>query len=174
VPIRRVRCGKRTRIWCVCGALHLLAKRKAPQNKQDEKETAPRRGVVGRIFEVFVSRYECFEDYRFHDVGIFTPFAVFRNTQNCVRILLSAALSSAVFWETHGVRRFAEASTCFVIPHLLQQNDVRINRPENVCRCRDPLCLYFRRRIMRRAVWEPFQVPGCDANPGWFRRITER
>ena len=37
----------------------------------------------------------------------------------------------------------AEANACFVIPHFLQQNDVRIDRPKNIGRCRDPLRLYF-------------------------------
>src|SRR6266545_2697942 len=60
--------------------------------------------------------------------------------------------------------RFTEASTGVVIPHLLQQNDVGIDRSENISRCRDPLCLYFRRRIMSRTVWEPLQIPSCDAN----------
>ena len=48
--------------------------------------------------------------------------------------------------------RFTEASAGVVIPHLLQQNDVRINRPENICRCSYPLRLYFR----RASCAEPF------------------
>src|SRR5438874_3624984 len=66
----------------------------------------------------------------------------------------------------NGARRngFTETSACVVIPYLMQENDVRINRPENVCRCSDPLRLYFRGRIMSRTVWKPFQIPSCDAN----------
>ena len=67
----------------------------------------------------------------------------------------------------------AEANACFVIPHFLQQNDVRIDRPKNIGRCRDPLRFYFRRRITSRTDREPFEIPGCDANLGRFRRFTE-
>src|SRR5206468_10765314 len=35
LPVRCVACGDRTWIWCVCGALHLLAKPKAHKRRQD-------------------------------------------------------------------------------------------------------------------------------------------
>ena len=35
---------------------------------------------------------------------------------------------------------FTEMSTCVVISDFLQENDVKIYRPENIRRCRDPLC----------------------------------
>src|SRR5438034_7500802 len=38
LPIRCVACGKRTWIWCVCGALHLLTKPKAHKCGQGCRE----------------------------------------------------------------------------------------------------------------------------------------
>lgn len=42
---------------------------------------------------------------------------------------------------------------------------------KNIRRRFDALRLSFRRCIMRRTVWKPFQVPSCDANLGW--RLTD-
>jgi hypothetical protein len=76
--------------WRVWGTLHLLAKRKAHQNKRDEKEPTPSSGKFSAsgILEDFVNRRERLEDDRFHSVRIFASCPVFGNTQNCVRILL--------------------------------------------------------------------------------------
>jgi hypothetical protein len=48
----------------------LLAKRKAHQNKRDEKEPARRRRVVHRISEVCVKRGGRLEDCLFHNLRI--------------------------------------------------------------------------------------------------------
>ena len=44
---------------------------------------------------------------------------------------------------------------------------------ENICRRLYPLRLFFRRRFPSRAVWEPFQIPSCDANAGRVGRFTD-
>src|SRR5207249_9635590 len=59
-----------------------------------------------------------------------------------------------------------------VITHFLKQQDIWIQPLENICRRLYPLCLFFLRRFTSRAVWEPFQVPSCDTNLGWCRRLA--
>jgi hypothetical protein len=55
----------------------------------------------------------------------------------------------------------------------LKQQNVGIEFFENICGRLYPLRLFFRRRFTSRPIWEPFQIPSCDANLGGFRGLTE-
>jgi hypothetical protein len=54
---------------------------------------------------------------------------------------------------------FTEPCTHVVIAHFLQQNDIRINRPENVCRFLDVPVLLRYRPLFCRAVRKPLEIP---------------
>lgn len=62
------------------------------------------------------------------------------------------------------VRRdcFRQPRANFVIAHFLQQDDVGIQRPENISRRRDAFLLFLCRQLFRLPVRKPFQVPGRD------------
>ena len=54
---------------------------------------------------------------------------------------------------------FAEARTDIVIPDFLEQDDIRINRPQNIGGFLDALFLLRCRRLFYRAVRKPLKVP---------------
>ena len=54
---------------------------------------------------------------------------------------------------------FGQTCTDIVIAHLLQQDDIRINRPQNIGGFLDALFLLRCRRLFYRAVRKPLKVP---------------